>query len=110
MVFSSNGPLSGVTHTAGTTTVTVPLDGTYLINYSVNITAGIGSAIAIAVVGTPDASTNVTALIAVGETSGDAMLTLTAGDTITLRNNSAVPFTTSLSPGVGAQLDITFLS
>ena len=34
------------------------------------------------------------------------MLTLAAGDVVTLRNNSATPFTMNLSPGVGAQLTI----
>jgi hypothetical protein len=108
--FSNNGPLSGVTHTAGTATVTVPTTGTYQINYSVNITVGVGSAIALAVTGTVDASTNIPALVAVGEVSGTAMLTLAAGDVLTLRNNSAVPFTMNLAPGVGAQMDVIFLS
>jgi BclA-like protein/collagen triple helix repeat protein len=107
--FSNNGPLSGVTHTAGTTTVTVPTTGTYKINYYVNLTAGVGSAIAIAVNGTVDASTNVTSLVAVGEISGTAMLSLTAGDVLTLRNNSAILFTMDLAPGVGAQFNVILL-
>jgi hypothetical protein len=105
--FSNNGPLvGGITHIAATTTTTVPNAANYSINYSVNLTAGVGSAIAIAVNGTVDAATNITALVAVGEISGDTILSLAAGDVITLRNNSAVPFTTDLAPGVGAQLNI----
>jgi hypothetical protein len=99
-----------VTHTAGTAAVVVPTAGTYQIDYSVNITAGVGSAIAVAVGGTVDASTNVTALVSTGEVSGTAMLTLAAGDVLTLRNNSAVPFTTDTSPGIGAQFDVILLS
>jgi hypothetical protein len=34
------------------------------------------------------------------------MLTLAAGDVLTLRNNSAVPFTLTLAPSVGAQLNV----
>ncbi len=108
--FSNNGPLSGVTHTAGTTTFTVPTAGTYLITWHINITAGVGSQAAIAVNGTVDASTPVTALVATGEVSGSSMLTLAAGDVVTLRNNSATPLTLSLAPGVGAEMTITFLS
>jgi hypothetical protein len=104
--FSNNGPLSGVTHTASTTTFTVPSAGTYSVSYRVNITVGVGSAIAIAVNGTVDASTTISSLVAVGQISGDALLTLAAGDVVTLRNNSAVPLTLNLAPGVGAQLVI----
>jgi hypothetical protein len=105
--FSNNGPLvGGITHTAGTTTTTVPNAANYSISYSVNLTAGVGSAIAIAVNGTVDPATNIVALVAVGEISGDTILSLAAGDVITLRNNSAIPLVTDLAPGVGAQLNI----
>jgi hypothetical protein len=108
--FSNNGPLAGVTHTAATTTVTVPLAGTYQIDYGVNITAGVGSSIAIAVNGTVDASTQVDALVAVGEITGTAMLTLAAGGVLTLRNNSITPLVMDLAPGAGAQLNVILLS
>ncbi len=103
--FSNNGPLSGVAHTAGTTTFTVVETGTYKIDYDVNITSGVNSAIAIAVNGTVDASTNIKVLAA-GGVSGSAMLNLTAGDVITLRNNSATAMTLSPVPSVGAQMCI----
>ncbi|WP_139356815.1 collagen-like protein, partial [Clostridium beijerinckii] len=104
--FSNNGPLSGITHTPGTTTITVASAGTYEINYGVSITAGVGAQIAIAVNGTVDASTPITALVATGELFGSAILTLAAGDVITLRNNSATPLVMTLAPGVGSQLTI----
>ncbi len=75
-------------------------------SYGVNLTAGIGSAVAIAVNGVVDPATNVTALVATGHVGGTAILTLTAGDVLTLRNNSAIPLTTTLAPGVGAQLTL----
>jgi len=98
------------THTAGTAAIVVPTTGTYQINYCVNLTAGVGSAIDISINGTPDASTNIDILTTTGEVSGTAMLTLTGGDTLTLRNNSATPFTMDIAPGVGAQFDIILLS
>ncbi len=107
--FSNNGPLTNVSHTPGTTTVTVATSGNYKIDYEVNITAGIGAAMAIAVNGVVDASTMVTFLVAVGNNSGTAILTLAAGDVITLRNNSAIPITMTLAPSTGAQLVVTHL-
>jgi hypothetical protein len=72
----------------------------------VSITSGVGSAIAVAINGTVDPSTNTNALIATGQVSGEAILTLTAGDVLTLRNNSAVSFTLDASPGVSAQFKV----
>jgi hypothetical protein len=104
--FSNNGPLAGVTHTAGTTTITVPTAGVYQIDYNISISAGVGASISIAVNGAVDTSTPITALVAVGEVSGTAMLTLAAGDVLTLRNNSAIALTLTLAPNVGAQINI----
>jgi hypothetical protein len=104
--FSNNGPLSNVTHTAGTTTVTISTSGTYEVSYSVSITAGIGSQIAVAVNGTVNPSTPISTLVATGNVSGRAILVLAAGDVLTLRNNSATPMTMTLAPGVGAQMNV----
>ncbi len=104
--FSNNGPLTNVTHTAGTTTITVSVAGVYRVSWYVNITAGVGSAFAVAVNGTVDASTNVSSLVATGEVSGNSILTLAAGDVVTLRNNSATPATLDLAPGVGSGFTI----
>ncbi|BAU28999.1 S-layer family protein [Aneurinibacillus soli] len=104
--FSNNGPLDNVNHTAGTTAVTVTQSGVYKIDYSVNTMAGIGSQLALAVNGAVDPSTRVSALAPTGEVSGSALLSLTAGDVVTLRNDSPVPFTLNLAPGVGAQLNL----
>jgi hypothetical protein len=106
VLFSTNGPLVNETHTAGTAPVTVTLAGDYQIDYSVSITVGIGSEIAIAVNGVVDPSTPIIALAATGPVTGQAILTLAGGDVITLRNPSATPFTTSASPDVGAQMTI----
>ncbi|MDD2303694.1 MAG: hypothetical protein PHP53_03290 [Prolixibacteraceae bacterium] len=107
--FSNNGPLYGINHTAGTTTFTVPATGSYKVDYLVSVTSGIGSAIAVAVNGTVDASTNITCLVATGHITGTAMLNLAAGDVLTLRNNSATPLVINLAPGVGAQFTVTKL-
>jgi hypothetical protein len=107
VVFSSYGPLVNETFD-DTSTVTVTLAGDYQIDYSVSITAGVGSAIAITVNGTvPDpSSTNIAALVTTGQVTGQAILTLAAGDVITLHNNSTTSFTLTTTPNIGAQLTI----
>jgi hypothetical protein len=75
-----------------------------------NITAGIGSALAIAVNGTVDASTPIPALVATGHISNKAILTLAAGDVITLRNNSAIPLTLALAPSLSASIVVEKLN
>jgi len=108
-VLSNNGPLSGITHTPGTTTITVATAGIYEVTYSTSITAGIGAALAVAVNGAVDASTNINVLAAVGGIEGKALLTLAAGDVVTLRNNSAIPLVVTLAPGVGTRLILKLL-
>lgn len=105
--FSNNGPLSSVSHTVGTSNITIANAGTYKIDYGVNITSGVGSSIAIAVNGSVNPSTNVTALVSTGSVYGTTILTLAAGDIITLRNNSGVPFVLTTSPSIGVQLSVT---
>ena len=112
-IFSNNGPLSGITHTAGTSSVVIPSTGTYKIEFTVSHTAGNGAIIAIVVNGAVEPSTNYPINTAAGEVTGTAMLTLSAGDTITLRNNSAntaynTVITNSL-PAVSASITITKL-
>jgi hypothetical protein len=111
VVFSNNGPtFGGVTHTAGTTVMTVPSAGTYSVEYCISFTAGVGATMAIAVNGVVDPSTSVTFLTATGTVCGQAMLQLTAGDILTLRDNSATPFTLALAPSVSAQLIVNQVS
>ena len=108
--FSNNGPAGSVAHLPGMTMVTVASSGVYEVDYSISITAGVGSQIGIAVNGSVDPSTPVTALVATGLISGKALLTLAAGDVVTMRNNSAVPLVMTLAPGVGAQLRLVKLN
>ncbi|OCN02582.1 hypothetical protein A7X67_05520 [Clostridium sp. W14A] len=87
----------------------MPSTGTYQIDYYINITAGTGASLSIAVNGTPDASTTIDLLVGTGVVSGTAMLTLAGGDVLTLRNSSgATAFT--LGTSVSSQFDVIFLS
>ncbi|SHI79372.1 BclA C-terminal domain-containing protein, partial [Desulfosporosinus lacus] len=109
VIFSSNGPLVNETHIAGTAPVTVLLAGDYQIDYSVSITLGLGSEIAIEVNGVVDPSTVVGALVGAGQVTGQAILTLAAGDVITLTNTSGIGLTLAAAPEVGAQMTINKL-
>ncbi|MCC6344699.1 MAG: hypothetical protein IT166_21040 [Bryobacterales bacterium] len=107
--FSNNGPLSGLSHTAGSTTITVSMSGTYEVLYSVSLERGMDSAIAVAVNGTVDVSTTrimMSGFLGGGVNSGQALLTLAAGDVITLRNSGGYSFTMGTAPNVGAQMTV----
>jgi putative NADH-flavin reductase len=107
IVFSDNGPLSGITHSALSTQVTIPSAGIYKIEYSVSISAGAGAMICIYINGgTPVPSTNKTFLTAPGSLIGTTLVSLAAGDVIAIKNNSMTPFSLDLTPSVGAQLMI----
>jgi hypothetical protein len=108
--FSNNGPLSGITHTAGTRTITVSTAGTYLINYQVSIIGGMSAQMAITINGVVNNSTRVPFLVDTGNVSGTAIVALAAGDVITLRNNSIIGATVALAPSVGTQLTLVNLT
>ncbi len=108
--FSNNSQLKGVAHTAATTTFTVTEAGFYEVLYSVNYTAGVGAQIAVAVNGTVNPQSSVSLLTATGHVNGVVILSLAAGDVITLRNNSATAITLALAPSVAAQIALVKLN
>lgn len=73
--------------------MTVANAGAYEICYGVNIIYGHGSELAIAVNGVVDLSTRVHVLVDQGNVSGRAILSLAAGDAISLQNYSVIPLT-----------------
>lgn len=110
LVFSNEGPLINIMHVPGLSTVIVNDTGIYEIFYSVNFTAGFNAQIALAINGVVDQSTPILALVTAGELSGHAILSLVAGNQITLINNSNNSLSLALSPIVGAQLTIKMLN
>jgi hypothetical protein len=104
--FSNNGPLQEIIHVPGTQSITITKTGIYQIDYTVFVTAGVGSCIALAINGTINHSTNIRSLVAIGELSGTATLNLKEGDVITLINNSIIALTLALTPAISAQLNI----
>lgn len=104
--FSNSGPMVGIAHTPGVTTMLIGAAGVYEIDYSVSLTGGIGSQIGVAVNGVVLNASTVPVLVAAGNVSGRIMVSLASGDVLTLRNNSATPLTLALAPAAGAQLTV----
>ena len=102
---SDNGPLTNITHVAGAPGLTVAETGSYRVSYHLSVTAGIGAQVALAVNGVVVASTPAPLLVA-GPITGSTILSLVAGDTLTIRNNSLLPLTLALAPAVSAQLTL----
>jgi hypothetical protein len=95
VVFESASTLSNVTKDGANTTLTVGAAGTYLVNWGV-VTAGSSGTFAVMVNGTVHPAT------AIGTGGGNAkiigmsaMITLSAGDAVTLRNVSTTTFVVS---------------
>ena len=110
VLFSNNGPLSGVAHSPGSAVVFVATAGVYEIDYTVNITAGFGSQFALTVNASVDSSTQTLASTGNQSIGGSVVLSLAAGDVITLRNNSSVAATLTVAPSPGARLTIKKLN
>lgn len=85
ILFTNNGPLSGIAHTAGAAQLTVPDTGNYLIEYTVVLTTNTDASVSIAVNDTVVSSTTVPTQSVLGEFSSSVILALTAGDAITIR-------------------------
>jgi hypothetical protein len=107
--FNSDGPLLNITHPIATTVIVVPA-GDYLVEYSAFFNFATTASIAIAINGTVDPSTRVASFISTGMLAGQAILSLNAGDQITLRNTGAAPFFLRIAPNVGAQMSLVKLT
>ena len=102
VLFDSNGPLSGVTHTAGSASIQVVSAGTYAITFSVSGTEP--NQFALTVNGVPNPSTIYGSGAGTQQNTGFTILTLGAGDTLTLRNHTSAAAVT-LAPNVGGTQD-----
>ncbi|SDY38858.1 hypothetical protein [Thermoactinomyces sp. DSM 45892] len=97
--FSNNGVLNNITHTAGSTNITLPQAGQYEINFQVSVIGallGLLAAFAVTVNGTvvPQSTfaINLTGILGLAaQVSGSVIIDVPANATITLRNVSGVP-------------------
>ena len=87
VLFDSNGPLSGFTHTTGSASITVGSTSTYLVNFSVSGTQL--SQVSLFVNGIPAAGTTYGSGAGTQQNGGQAIVSLAVGDVLTLVNHSS---------------------
>lgn len=105
ILFSNNGALVGITHTPGLSGITVVNAGTYSIIFSVSGTEP--NQFAIFVNGNPETSTVYGSGAGTQQNTGDAILTLGAGDVITIVNHSSAAAVTLASVVGGTQANVS---
>lgn len=104
VTFSTNGPLSGFTHTAASASIDVVSTGTYLIRFSVTGTQASQFTLmdnGVAVAGTTYGSSN-----APEQNQGQAIVNLTAADVLTLRNHTSSTAVTLETLAGGTQTNV----
>ncbi|MGD0312110.1 MAG: collagen-like protein [Acidimicrobiales bacterium] len=97
VLFDSNGPLSGFTHTAGSASITVGSTGTYLVDFSISGTEP--NQFSLFDNASPVAGTTYSSVAGTQQDGGQAVVSLAAGDVVTLVNHSS-------SAAVGLASDI----
>ncbi|WP_101696983.1 BclA C-terminal domain-containing protein [Clostridium minihomine] len=85
VAFLNNGPLKNITHMVETSEINILEDGDYEIYYTFVLAEPADIFISIAVNGIVAVSTTIPSLNQIGEHSNSAILTLNAGDVVTLR-------------------------
>lgn len=105
IVFDSNGPLNGVTHTPGSPSIVVTNAGTYGITFSVSGTEP--NQFAVFVNGAPNASSVYGSGAGTQQNTGQTILVLAAGDVLSIRNHSSAAAVTLASLVGGTQLNVT---
>ena len=103
--FDSNGPVSGVVHTPGTSEIVVMRAGTYLVDFSVS--GSEPDQFAVMVNGFAAAGSTYGAGAGTQQNNGDAILTLGAGAVLTLRNHSSAAAVTLASVVGGTQANVS---
>ena len=87
VLFDSNGPLSGFTHTAGSASITVGSTGTYLVGFSISGTEP--NQFSLFDNASPVAGTTYGSGAGTQQDGGQAIVRLAAGDVLTLINHSS---------------------
>ena len=105
VLFDTNGPLLGVTHTPASPSIVITSAGTYLVNFSVSGTEP--NQFAIFINGAPNTSTVYGSGAGTQQNSGQSILVLPAGATLTLVNHSSTGAVTLASVVGGTQANVT---
>lgn len=104
--FDSNGILStGITHTPGSTDVTIAMAGIYAFHFTANVIADALNSFVVTIndVPVPGAAFSTSVVGSAGEITGHVIVAVPAGAVVTVRNNNALPVDVTLTadvPGV----------
>jgi hypothetical protein len=104
VLFDHTGPLLGFTHTAGTSTITVTAAGTYLVDLSASATEV--AQFALTVNGVPVPQSTYGSGAGTQQDNGQVILSLAAGDVLTLRNHSSASAITLATVIGGTQANV----
>lgn len=94
---------SGLSFTAGDTTVTAQTAGVYQVVYSVRSTVGVGATVQLLVNGTAVPNSSMSVVVDVGQRSGFATLTLSENDTVAI---GTAGLAITLAPSTNAFLSL----
>ncbi len=104
VAFDSNGPLLGVTHAPGNAGLVVTASGTYVVDFSVSSVEP--GQFALFVNGALAAGTTYGSGAGTQQDNGQAILTLSAGDILTLVNHSSAAAVTLQTLAGGTQTNV----
>lgn len=104
IAFDSNGLLTGVTHTAGTSTLTVAQDGVYSVRFVISAVEPNQFALFVNGVQAPGGIYGSGA--GTQQNTGEVLIELTAGDVLTLRNHSSAAAVTLQTLAGGTQTNV----
>ena len=104
VTFDTNGPLNGFAHTPGTAVITALDSGTYLINFSVSSVEA--SQFAVTLNGTPLPDAIFGADTGTSQRTGQVIVSLSAGDVITIRNHTSLTGVTFGTTDGGTATDV----
>jgi len=91
-------------------TFTITNAGRYLVSYRINSTAAVLASSRVLINGSPSTPLTISPVLSVSSYSADAIVTLTAGSTLTLQLFGLLGAVTLLSSSQGAELTIIRLS
>jgi hypothetical protein len=104
VTFSSNGPLAGFTHITGASAIGVEATGTYLVKFSVTGTQA--GQFTLMDNGVAVAGTTYGTGAGLQQDGGEAIVALTAGDALTLRNHTSSTTVTLETLAGGSQVNV----
>ncbi len=107
--FTNEGPLLSLTHPTPSI-VNIKVTGDYLIKYAVFLNFAATASIALTINGIVNSATQISTVIPTGTLSSEAIITLNAGDIVTLRNTGVKPIRLIISPSIGSQLNLVKLT